>query len=53
MLLTVLKLPYYAGVMLDALELYYAQNYACIIHQGLKVVPPGNFLAIEFGELPE
>ena len=37
MLLIVLKLPYYASIMLDALELYYAQNYAGIIRQGLTV----------------
>ena len=35
MLLIVLKLPYYASIMLDALELCYAQNYAGIIRQGL------------------
>ena len=35
MLLVVLKFPYYASIMFDALELYYAQKYAGIICQGL------------------
>ena len=38
MLLIVLKLPYYASIMLDDLELYYAQNYAGINRQGLLLV---------------
>ena len=29
------KSPYYAGIMLDALATYYAQNYAGIIRTGL------------------
>ena len=37
MLLIIFKLPYYGSIMLHALELYYAQNYAGIIRQGLIV----------------